>query len=366
MKNEDLLLYLPAAMKSVDPTGGQVIAARGFVEYLSRNGIGYVLLDHANSARKGRFLASADVLVNALQLLVHSLFRRYKSFLCFYSSFFGLFIRFLPALLLQSKGCNAAIFFRNSQIYRYSGIKLLLIKFLLSPYSVLLVQGSHLKSYLREIGLCDKKIVVIPNWLSPDFKIKPKNEFNKTSSIKFVFASKIVTNKGIYALLDAFFLNRDTVQFTLDVVGWGPESKACEELIRKNGASNNIFMRGEIPHDKLLLALKNYDVLLLPSFHEGLPNSILEAFSVGLPVIASCAGEISDTVKDGVNGFIIDPNVPSTIYEAMRKYTDNPELIEEHSLRAVETVRERHDWNKNCSRLLTILLGETVPLNYAD
>lgn len=357
MSHKSVLFYLPASLKNDAPTGGQVIAARGLIEYIDKEtNISYSLIDHGNAARSGLFKSKAMLFTNFLDLIFKASSRKYHSFLCFNSSYSGLVIRFLPALILKHKGCNTSIFFRNANVYEYKGIKLYLAKILLSPYKIYFTQGSNLKKHLVSIGIKQDSIKVIPSWLSPDFTIFPKEKTNQSKPIRFVFASKLVKNKGIYSLLEALSENSDSTLYKLDIYGWGPESEKVNQLVKSMKLEDIISMHGEVSHDKLMRTLKDYDVFILPSFQEGFPNAILEAFAIGLPVITSDVGEITDTVEDGVNGYVIKADSPESIRAAIQKYTDNPKLIAQHSEAAINAVSSRHNWHKNCSMLLKELL----------
>ncbi len=69
------------------------------------------------------------------------------------------------------------------------------------------------------------------------------------------------------------------------------------------------------------------DVFILPSFNEGLPISILEAMSYGMPIISTPVGGISEVVKNNLNGTIISPGNAEEISIAMMKYIASPEII---------------------------------------
>ena len=95
---------------------------------------------------------------------------------------------------------------------------------------------------------------------------------------------------------------------------------------------------GWVGGDKKINLLNWADVFILPSFNEGLPISILEAMSYGLPIISTPVGGIPEVVKD--NGTLVTPGNDGEICSAMKKYVDNHELLMkegEMSLKIVET-----------------------------
>ena len=87
----------------------------------------------------------------------------------------------------------------------------------------------------------------------------------------------------------------------LIVCGTGPMEDWCKSFIRENDV--NIEMRGFVPNDEALKIIANSKALVLPTqWYEGFPMSIVEAFSVGTPVICSDLGNAGSVVEEGING----------------------------------------------------------------
>ena len=93
------------------------------------------------------------------------------------------------------------------------------------------------------------------------------------------------------------------------------------------------------------------NVFVLPTYFEGFPNALIEAFSVGLPAIATPVGAIPDSLIDGWNGYLVPPRDPVRLADAMGQYVHDRTLVGEHSAKALETVRKKHDFRTNCERL---------------
>ena len=74
---------------------------------------------------------------------------------------------------------------------------------------------------------------------------------------------------------------------------------------------NNIIFSGSLPEWDCIERLKASRLFLLTSVHEGTPTAVMEAISIGLPVLTTNVGGIDSVVKNGINGYIIDSNNPS-------------------------------------------------------
>ena len=88
--------------------------------------------------------------------------------------------------------------------------------------------------------------------------------------------------------------------------------------------------------------LQQADVFLFPSYHEGLPYSILESLAAGTPVIASNVGGIPDAVIDGIHGLLIEPRDPRQIVEAIRKLVSNDDLVRTMSQNCLSWARQNY------------------------
>jgi glycosyltransferase involved in cell wall biosynthesis len=123
----------------------------------------------------------------------------------------------------------------------------------------------------------------------------------RTFARRFVFLSQITVEKGVHVLLDA--LDRLDSSYTVDF--FGPIRNA--KLGRRLEASGRY--RGVVAPARVLDVLRDYDVLVLPTFspEEGIPGAIIEAFSIGMPVISTRWRALPTIVGDGVSGVLVAP-----------------------------------------------------------
>jgi glycosyltransferase involved in cell wall biosynthesis len=131
---------------------------------------------------------------------------------------------------------------------------------------------------------------------------------------RFVFIGQIRKDKGINEILYAI----KNVDPSVIIHIYGPIIE--DDLV---------FIEKEIPNYKGILAidqvvntLHNYDVLLLPTYYqgEGYPGIIVEAFSIGMPVISTNWRAIPELVKNNINGVLIDPKSPDALIRAINQF----------------------------------------------
>ena len=83
--------------------------------------------------------------------------------------------------------------------------------------------------------------------------------------------------------------------------------------------------------------------------------SLIEAFSKGLPAICTDVGGIADSLRDGVNGYLIPPRQVQPLIDAMERYLRNPQIIAEHSRAALKIVKANHNAEANCELIFEAL-----------
>ena len=108
------------------------------------------------------------------------------------------------------------------------------------------------------------------------------------------------------------------------IVGSGREKQNVVELINSSGLEDYFYLLGE--RNDISEILSDTDIFVLPSYSEGLPVSILEAMSLGIPVIATPVGGITEAIIDGHNGLIVDTGSTTQLAEAIAKLIENQEL----------------------------------------
>lgn len=117
--------------------------------------------------------------------------------------------------------------------------------------------------------------------------------------------SRVIDYKGVYDFVDIAELTVKTngkIRFVF--IGDGPEKENLEKYIIEKKMQNYIFMLGS--KDNVIEHLKYIDLLLLCSYIEGLPLAPIEAFSQGIPVIATNIDGTNEEILDGYNGYLVN------------------------------------------------------------
>jgi glycosyltransferase involved in cell wall biosynthesis len=191
---------------------------------------------------------------------------------------------------------------------------------------------------LRDLALqsSPKQVIsVIPNGIDTEFFHPPEGKaFSMTSQEDFrlVYVGRITPRKGLDLVVQAMSkliqLGCSNIQFT--IVGDGSAKTELESLVRRLGLEGAVTFMGRIPHEEVVSYYGKADVLIMPSKHEGMSNTILEAMACGLPIVITNTGGTKELVDDA-NGRVLEDRSVGSIVTALRELHDDRSLLESMS-----------------------------------
>jgi glycosyltransferase involved in cell wall biosynthesis len=130
------------------------------------------------------------------------------------------------------------------------------------------------------------------------------------------YVGRLVQEKGVLDLLDAARVVLRRFPATRFVfVGDGPHRGMCEQAASQAGISGRVTFCGH--RSDIAACYAAFDMLVLASHNEGMPMSILEAMSAGVPVVATRVGSVPDAVVDGVTGLLVRPSDTAALSKAI-------------------------------------------------
>jgi glycosyltransferase involved in cell wall biosynthesis len=155
-----------------------------------------------------------------------------------------------------------------------------------------------------------------------------------------LFLGKMGKLKGSYDLLDAVATVR-TLQPDLHLMlGGDGEQERVQQRANELGIAAQVQLLGWIQGADKERVLAQSMLYVLPSYHEGLPMSILEAMAAGMPILSTVVGGIPEAVTDGVEGFLIEAGDVAALADRMQRILADPLLARrmgEAARRKVET-----------------------------
>jgi glycosyltransferase involved in cell wall biosynthesis len=230
---------------------------------------------------------------------------------------------------------------------------------ILSRADVIICENQHFKSQLSELKFQNENILVIPNGIDIDH-FKPRDKLSARATLKLpendliiLSTGSLTKNKGHIYLIQALsdlLQKRDDVH--LRIVGGGDECESLANEINRLKLNKKIDLVGCAPRESIATWLNAADIFVLPSLHEGTPNSLLEAMATGLPVISSATGGIPHIIVDGLNGFLVAPANANEIKEKLTPLINSSELRDHIGKQArLKIMSDFGSWEEHAKKL---------------
>ena len=159
-------------------------------------------------------------------------------------------------------------------------------------------------------------------------RIEARNEINARNKTVFVFMGRLNHDKGLYELLPAFDRLVSERKDLLLVLFGNDEENVASHFGEYTSLNDDNFLYYGITREPNKM-LQAGDVFVLPTYREGFGSSVIEASALGLPVICSDAYGVMDAMIDNVTGIRCKVGDVDSLYWAMRKFVDEPDLIKE-------------------------------------
>jgi len=210
-----------------------------------------------------------------------------------------------------------------------------------------IVNSKDLKWEAKRIKF-NKKIIIILNGIDTSFYRKMK--IKKSNKFDILYVGRLSTVKGLKYLFKAFNkLNKRDTQLVL--AGDGNQKRPLINLAKKLRISNRVKFLGILSKKQLVKEYNKADIFILPSIHEGMSNTLLEAMSCSLPIISTNTGGVRDILKG--NGLITKSKDSQELYESIRKLHLNKNLREEMAKKS-RKIAEKMKWRDVASKYLEV------------
>ena len=149
-------------------------------------------------------------------------------------------------------------------------------------------------------------------------------------ALVLIFVGTISRDKGVYELIGAFgTLARQEARLHLVMLGNGPDLPHLRGMIASKPGLSRVRLVGQVPHMDVPTWLAASDVFVFPSYHEGMPNAVLEAMTCGLPVVATSVGGIPEVIQNSVTGLLVAPKDVDALVDALWLLSQDPGLRKE-------------------------------------
>ena len=188
---------------------------------------------------------------------------------------------------------------------------------------------------------------------------REENYFGQGNQKVLLFVGRLAEKKGVCYAIEAM---RNVENAMLVIAGDGPLreelQRQADKVMRETG--KKIVFLGAKTHEELKKIYASADLFVMPSItakdgdKEGFGLVILEAFASGLPIVASRSGGITDIVKDGVNGFLVEEKDVSGMAEQIDRLLKDEEIYNKMQIEAKKSAQQ-YDYRQIAARYARFL-----------
>jgi glycosyltransferase involved in cell wall biosynthesis len=180
------------------------------------------------------------------------------------------------------------------------------------------------------------KIVIVPN--ATAIPVLPHAGGGESTHI--LFLGRVGERKGVPQLIEALHAMRDHPGWRATIAGDG-DVEAARSRVKALGLADRIRLPGWVGPSDVAALIASADILVLPSFAENLPVSVIEGMASGLAVVATPVGAVEDIIADGQTGLLVPPGDVPALTEALTRLIDDPVLRNRLGAAALAVHRER-------------------------
>ena len=173
--------------------------------------------------------------------------------------------------------------------------------FSIKKSDIVVTPSKHLKNFIINLGF-KNKIEIINNGV---FIPEENTNIFTNDQINITIVSRLVSHKNIKKIIRAISDLNDPLIY-LNIIGDGPELNQLQKISLESNNKDNIIFHGKLNRDDINHIFLKSDIYIQASNYEGLPHSLLEAMSYGIPVLCTPVGECKEILGNEDRGYILD------------------------------------------------------------
>lgn len=280
------------------------------VEQFEAAGIPYDLLDIGHKPLYRRWWGVARYFRRIRPLAVHA-------------HHFGVLLTVLPAAL--ATGCGNVVYTEHSSYLlsrrpRSRRAMPIVARFV---RKVTCVSSTLVDFFQRELRVPAHKLVAVYNGVDTERYSPGVRRVRGSGKLSIGAVGRLVEEKDYDNLLRALALLRDRdVAFEARIIGDGPLYGQLRALSQSLGLDGHVTFCGR--RSDVAELLREFDVYVLSSRHEGMPLAVLEAMATGLPIVATAAGAVTEVICNERNGLVVPTGDPDSLADALARVATDP------------------------------------------
>ena len=229
--------------------------------------------------------------------------------------------------------------------------------FSIKKSDIVVTPSKHLKNFIVNLGF-KNKIEIINNGV---FIPEENTNIFTNDQINITIVSRLVSHKNIKKIIRAISDLNDPLIY-LNIIGDGPELNQLQKISLESNNKDNIIFHGKLNRDDINHIFLKSDIYIQASNYEGLPHSLLEAMSYGIPVLCTPVGECKEILGNEDRGYILDlPVSKNNIKSKISQIIGEKDIANKKGERGKDFINEKYNLTNSFNlykNLFTRLLEE--------
>ena len=229
--------------------------------------------------------------------------------------------------------------------------------FSIKKSDIVVTPSQHLKNFILNLGF-KNKIEIINNGV---FIPEENTNIFTNDQINITIVSRLVSHKNIKKIIRAISDLNDPLIY-LNIIGDGPELNQLQKISLESNNKDNIIFHGKLNRDDINHIFLKSDIYIQASNYEGLPHSLLEAMSYGIPVLCTPVGECKEILGNEDRGYILDlPVSKNNIKSKISEIVGEKNIANKKGERGKDFINEKYNLTNSFNlykNLFTRLLEE--------
>lgn len=165
----------------------------------------------------------------------------------------------------------------------------------------------------------------------------------KTSKSIILYAGRLIDGKGVQDLIQALKSIQEK-QWVAWIIGDGPYKNILEVMVKDLNLEDRIIFLGERSHEDTVTLMSHVDIVVNPSYTEGLPTSVIEAARAGKAIIATNVGGTPEIITDTVTGLLYNPRDINALTAHLKFFLGSKEARTSYASKAERSMHNKFSW----------------------
>ena len=339
--------------------GGQMYACKSLISSSLSQEVEWVLLDTTGVSVPPPpvYIRLWFAMLRVLKFIWLLVYKRPDTTLIFSANGLSVYEKGSMILLARMFGVKTLLALRGgplvNEVKRSNTLRCFLIQ-VLKKSDYVICQGGFWKNFFEElVGFQHVKFVVIPNWI--DLEKYPYQPIkNDNTSVSLLFMGWLQEDKGVYDIGEAI-KKPFSKPVHLVFMGDGSARVELENIAVSLHENCKVSFTGWVHGKEKMKYLSEADIFMLPSYAEGMPNSLIEAMASGVAAIATNVGAVEELIVNGETGKLISIKDPNGLRKALGQLIDDIDLRRHIAKQARKKIETNHSLESAVQRLKQII-----------